>query len=155
MKTIIVYASKYGAAGVAAQRIADKINGAAVHNLKNGNAKIADYDCVIIGGSIYAGMIRKEVKKFVTQNLEALIQKKIGLFISSMEAENGMKYIESNFSPEIRRIAKATCCVGGIFDPKKAGFLDRFIMKIVAKKLVYMDTLNNKKIEEFAEAMKK
>jgi len=155
MKTIVICASKYGAAEIAAQKIADKINGAVVHNLNKGGVAPAEYDCVIIGGSIYAGRIRGEVKKFVKQNTAVLMQKKLGLFISAMESKNEKQYLESNFPPELLRTAKATCCAGGIFDPKKAGFFDRVVMKIVAKKLVYINTIDDEKIARFAEAMQK
>jgi len=43
---------------------------------------------------------------------------------------------------------------GGIFDPAKANFLEKLIMKIVVKQSGYINTIDNEKISEFAEAMK-
>jgi hypothetical protein len=44
--------------------------------------------------------------------------------------------------------------LGGIFDPKKAGFAERLIMKAAAKLSDYSDTIDNDKIEKFVEVMK-
>ena len=80
MKTLILYATKYGAAREAAQRIAKHMNGAVLHDLKQKNVPaLADFDCVIIGSSIYVGAIRKEAKTFLTQNADDL-QKKNWVF---------------------------------------------------------------------------
>jgi menaquinone-dependent protoporphyrinogen oxidase len=58
MKTLILYATKHGAAHEAAQRIAKHLDGAVLHDLKQGGVpSIAGYDCVIIGGSIYTDTI--------------------------------------------------------------------------------------------------
>ena len=153
MKTIILYATKHGAAGVIAQQIADRIKGAAIHNLKQGGVSLAGYDCVIIGSSIYAGRARKEARAFVTQNADVLKQKKLGLFLSTMETSNDNTYFESNYPKEIVQAAKAMSCPGGIFDPKKAGGMERFIIKLIKKKVVYMDNIDYNKIDQFAKTM--
>ena len=153
MKTIIIYATKHGAAGEVAQRISGKIKGSAVHNLKQGKISLADYDCVIIGASIYAGSIRKEAKTFVTQNAELLLQKKFGLYISGLETSKEKEFFETNFSKDILEKAKATALLGGIFDPKKAGPIERLIIKIIKKKVIFVNTINDAKIEQFAKTM--
>ena len=42
---------------------------------------------------------------------------------------------------------------GGIFDPKKAGFVARLIMKAVTKQSGFVDTIDNGKIEQFTDEM--
>ncbi|MFW5787717.1 MAG: flavodoxin domain-containing protein [Halanaerobiales bacterium] len=74
MRTLIVYASKYGCTEKAVNRLADYLGeGTQLLNLINEDNKIIkleEYDTVVVGGSIHAGNIQKEVKKFceVTAN---------------------------------------------------------------------------------------
>ena len=155
MKTIILYATKYGAAAEIAKRIATQINGAVMHDLKQSNIPdITGFDCVIIGSSVYAGMFRKEAKIFLSQNAEILRQKKFGLFVSGISPDEGKKAFADNVPNDVLQSAKSAVFLGGIFDPKKAGFMERLIMKVVAKQSVYTDTIDNEKIKKFAEAMK-
>ena len=155
MKTLILYATKYGAAAEIAKRIAEKIDGAVVHDLKQGGIPdIAGFDCIIIGSSVYAGMFRKEAKTFLSENTDVLRQKKLGLFISGMSSDEEQKMFTDNVPKDLIESAKATVMPGGLFDPKKAGFFARLIMKAVTKQSGYVDTIDNGKIEQFAEVMK-
>jgi len=154
MKTIIIYATKYGAAGEIAQRIASKIDGAVVHNLKKSVPSLEEYDCIILGSSVYAGMIRKEAKYFLSQYGDVLKNKTFGLFLSGLDRGSNEAFFTANFSPEILQNSKAKSFIGGIYDPKKAGFMERFIMRMITKQSGYIDTIKDSKIEKFAEAMK-
>ena len=155
MKTIILYASKRGAAAEIARRVAEKIGGAALHDLKKGGVpSIGEFDCVIVGGSLYVGMIRKEAKAFVARNADALRGKKLGLFLSGLEADKEKEYFDANFPADILRAAKAAGFLGGIFDPQKAGFVERLVMKAVAKQSAYVNTIDDSKIDQFVKALK-
>jgi menaquinone-dependent protoporphyrinogen oxidase len=155
MKTLILYATKNGASAEIARRIASRIDGAVVHDLKQDGLPALDgFGCVIVGGSLYAGMVRKEAKAFVTQNAAALLEKKLGLFLSGLDGSKEKEYFAANFPAEILQAAKAASFLGGIFDPKKAGFFGRLVMRIVAKRAAYTDTIDDGKIAEFAEAMR-
>jgi menaquinone-dependent protoporphyrinogen oxidase len=150
MKTLILYATKHGAAREIAERIAKGMDGAAVHDLGRGNAPgLAGYDCVILGGSVYAGAVRKEVKEFIAANTDALRQKRLGLFLSGMHTAAEKEAVEASFPPALLKAAKAVCLPGGIFDPKKAGFLERMVAKAVMKASAYTSTIDDKKIERF------
>lgn len=155
MKTLILYATKHGAAREAARRIADKIDGAVLHYLKQGGVPpLAGFDCVIIGSSVYVGSFRKEAKTFLAQNAEVLRSKRLGIFLCGMDASQEQAYLKANVPPDILQTAKGACFLGGIFDPKKAGAMGRFIMKAVAKQSEYTDTIDNEKIAQFAEGMR-
>jgi menaquinone-dependent protoporphyrinogen oxidase len=154
MKTLILYATKHGAAREIAARIAKRMDGAAVHDLGRGNApEITGYDCVIIGGSVYAGAVRKDVKEFIAANTDALRQKRLGLFLSGMRTTAEKETFEANFPPALLNAAKAVCFPGGIFDPNKAGFLERMVAKAVMKATAYTSTIDDKKIERFVREM--
>ena len=155
MKTLILYATKHGAARITAERIAQKIPGAVCHDLKQANIPtLADFDCVIFGSSINVGSIRKEAKAFLAQNADCLKEKKLGLFLCGLQENEEKQFFASNFPPDILTAAKATAFLGGIFDPKKAGFMERVIIKAVAKLPEYADRIDNAKIERFAEIMR-
>ena len=156
MKTIILYATKYGATAEIAKRIADRIDGATIHDLKNNNIpELSEFGCVIIGSSLYIGLIRKEAKVFLSKHDEVLRNKSIGLFLSGLDQEYAsQEYLEKNFPQELLLTAKATCFPGGIYDPEKAGWFDRFILRAAKKSTVYSDTIDDSMIEQFVMAMK-
>jgi len=155
MKTLILYASQYGATREIARRIADRIDGAVIHNLKQSDVpSITEFDCVIIGSSLYAGMIRREAKAFLAKNSEGLYNKTLGLFLSGLEPANEQACFEKNFPSEILRSAKATCFPGGVYDPEKSGLLHKFMLKIAGVQMAYMDTIDNALIERFVESLR-
>ena len=155
MKTIILYATKNGAAAEIAKRIAGQIDGAVTHDLKQEPVPpLADFDCVIVGTSIYAGTVRKEAKEFLTINSGALCEKKLGLFISGMSKENEEGVLSTCFPEDVLKAATASNVLGGIFDPKKSGFFARMIMKVVTKQSGYVDNIDDDKITQFVDKIK-
>jgi menaquinone-dependent protoporphyrinogen oxidase len=157
MTTLILYATKYGAAQEIAQRIKNRMDNAVLHNLKDENIPALDqFDCVVIGSSLYAGSIRKEAKKFMALYADSLKGKKIGLFLSGIGGENEKSErtcINNNFPDVILKASKVSFVLGGAFDPKKAGLFDRLIMRIVTRKSGYINTISDKKIDLFVEAL--
>jgi menaquinone-dependent protoporphyrinogen oxidase len=154
MKTLILYASKHGATAEIARRIADKMGGTALHDLKGSGAPdLAGYDCIIVGSAVYAGMILKEAKEFVTQNTDILCKKQLGLFICGLDASRERACLEANIPRELMQSVKAARHLGGIFDPKKANVMERFIIKAVAKQSGYSDTTDEGRIVQFTQDM--
>ena len=154
MKTLILYATKHGAAREIAKRIADRMDDATIHDLGQRNTPdISGFDCIVFGSSIYVGMIRKEAKAFLSQNEEIFNNKRFGLFLSGMDPSGGNDLFDANFPQNILQKAKATSFLGGIYDPKKAGFLERLIMNAATKQSKYLSTIDDGRIEEFIEAL--
>jgi len=156
MNTLILYATKHGAAQEIAKRIANQMDGAVLHDLKEGHLPaLASFDCVIIGSSLYAGSIRKEAKAFLAQNATQLDGKQVGLFLSALSTgEEAKKVFDTNFPAELLQKAKAVSSLGGIFDPKKANIAERLIMKVVTKQSGYISTVDDEKIRQFVALMK-
>ena len=149
MKTLILYASKYGAAREIAERIAKKIDNAVVCDLKQDTPPLSQFDCVICGSSLYAGSIRKEARAFLADNADELSKKKLGLFLSGFAPDSADNDFAKNFPAKVIQAARAKAHLGGIFDPKKAGAPERFIIKIVMKQTGYIDSINDEKIAGF------
>ena len=153
--TLILYATKHGATADIASRIAQLIDDSVIHELNQDQIPSLDgFDCVIIGSSVFAGMIRKEAKSFIKQNADILCTKNLGLFLSAMDMSGEKKFFEENIPEEIRQSAIAASVLGAVFDPKKAGFFERLIMRTVTKQSGYINTIDDEKIRQFAETIK-
>ena len=151
MRTIIFYATKYGAAREAAERLSGYIDDVVVHDLQAGHLPdLAGFDTVILGSAIYAGSIRKEAKAFLAAHKSELMQKRLGFYLCGISKEEEQVCFEKNFPKELLQKATATSLFGGIFDPKKANMAERLIMKAAAKQSGYVDTIDNEKIKQFA-----
>ena len=151
MKTLIAYATNQGTTEKVALKIAEGLEGETtlVNLKKDKNPAFAEFDRIVIGGSIHAGGIQKEVKEFATKNLSSLLTKKTGLFICCMEEENPEKYLEQFFPAELRDAALATVCPGGEFLFEKMNFIERAIIKKMAKTDQNVSKIDNEKIKEF------
>lgn len=156
MDTLIVYESKHGCTEKCANVLKGKLDGRVdVINLKN-TPKIdfSKYEKVIIGGSIYIGKTQKEVLKFSSENLEDLKEKEIGLFICGMQSEEILeKELNENFPKELLEIAKAKEYFGGEFIFDKLGFMEKEIVKRVAKVNSDKSNILKENIAKFAEKM--
>lgn len=156
MNTLIAYASKNGCTQSCAEKLAKRLEGKVeLHDLKSGKAvNLSDYDKVIVGGSVYVGKVQKEASDFCTQNMEALKNKKLGLFICGMQSEENLAMeLNAAYPQELMANAVARECFGGEFIMKKLGFMEKAIVKVVAK--TNQDTSNIREdiIEGFAKAM--
>ncbi|MDR2956733.1 MAG: flavodoxin domain-containing protein [Coriobacteriales bacterium] len=154
MKTLVLYATKYGAARKIAESLAESLSDADLCNIKEGYpTNFAKYDCVIIGSSVYAGSIRPEAKAFIAQAVSALEGKRLGLFICGMDAQRYEDCLKKNYPAEILQQAVVTDFLGGIFDPAKANFAERTIFRAASKLSSYQNTIDVEKIKQFAQAM--
>jgi len=154
MKTLILYATKYGAAREIAQKIAGIIDGSEIRDLKEGGIPpLSEYDCVIVGSSIYVGKIRKEARTFIAENSDALCGKRLGLYISGFEPQSAEACFKSNFPEKLLSHATVTAFLGGILDPKKAGGFDLFLLRAAKVSAGYMNTISDVEIKRFAEAL--
>lgn len=163
MKTLIAYATKYGATKECAQRIGKKLPGEVdLHELTKGeNVDLTPYDTVIIGSSVYIGKPRKEAKDFCKRHLDVLLQKRTGLFLCCIQDSD--KAVAEQFSvaypAPLREHASALGALGGIVNHQHLSKIDAFIMKLVAGDLLkktghgVISTLSEENIERFAQLM--
>jgi len=152
MKTLILYATKHGGAADIARRIADKMGDATLHNLSaDGRCPppLQNFNNIILGSSIYAGAIRKELKGFLAKiPSDTKIQ---GIFLSSFEEND--EYFTKNFPTHILGNIRVKAFLGGIFDPSKAGGIERTIVKAVMKQTKYTNTITDEKITQFVKQL--
>ena len=154
MKTLIVYSTKYGSVEKVAMKLKEKLTGEVeTANVKSKPA-IDKYDTVILGGSIYAGNIQKDMRRFIKDNLNALQQKRIGLFIcaGTSKDEVAASYLEKCYPQELHNKALAKANLGYEYDLERFSFIDRLIVRIVGVKKSG-SVFYEQKIAEFAAAM--
>lgn len=135
MKTLVMYGSKYGATEICAKKIAQKLGaGVDLVNLKSQKeVALAKYDTIIVGSSIYAGQMRKEVRTYIKAHESELAQKKIGIFLSCFDEKAMGEYIEKNIPQTIRQQVKGNVCCGGALYFEKMNFLEKFLLKQISK----------------------
>jgi len=154
MSTVILYASKYGATQKIASIIADKIPNASLIDLKCANsATIENFDTVIIGSAIYAGLIRKEAKDFIEKSQTTLLKKNIALFISGISEDAQELFFKNNFPASLLQHSKANMLLGGIFDPSKTNAIERTIVKLITKNSNYFSSIDDSKITAFIDKL--
>lgn len=157
MRTLIVYASKYGCTEKAVNRLADYLGeGTQLLNLINEDAKIIkleEYDTVAVGGSIYAGNIQKEVKKFCSENINILLQKQLGLFICCGFSEKVEEQLENSFANKLLEHAAVTGYFGYEFNFDRMGLMSRFMVKTLAKVKENKSEIKHENIKEFVDKL--
>ncbi|MDZ7837852.1 MAG: flavodoxin domain-containing protein [Actinomycetota bacterium] len=110
MSTLILYATRYGCTEKCANQLSDKIKGQVeVKNLaRSKDITMEPYSQIILGGSIMAGKINKEVAGYVKKNFRCLLNKKVGLFLCCLEhGKQAEKQMEAGFGTQLTERAIA------------------------------------------------
>ena len=156
MKTLVVYASNHGCTEKNAQKLKEKLkHDVIVKNVKDwGNADLADFELIIIGGSIHAGKIQGKIKTFCKKNLDLLLTKKIALFISCMEkGEKAEKQFKLAFPADLIEISVANGFFGGEFILEQMNFIVRKMIKKIAKIEKSVSDISEENIRKFIDML--
>ena len=152
MKTLIIYATKNGATKIIAERISHVINDSTLCDVKNSaGLSISDYDCIILGSPLTAGKINKEITSFINNHSDELLSKRTGLFLSGLQETGHEECFKQNFSQELLDNSIDRAFLGGVFNPEKCNFLERKIIKVIAKFDSYTSTIDDDKIATFGQ----
>jgi len=136
MKNVIIYSSKHGFTKKCAEMLKEGLkDGSNLINLKdNPIIDLNDYQVIILGSSVYAGNIQKDMKEFINNNLKVLLEKNTGLFTCNMhkreEAEEQLKKV---FPLELIERSFVVTFFGGGFDFSKMNFIEKQIVKKIVK----------------------
>ena len=88
MKTLILFASRYGATEEIAYMLKSAIGGdVTLCNIRDRSISLEGYDTVIIGSCVYMFKLDKHIKRFLRRNEKTLLGKKLGM--SQVWDENG------------------------------------------------------------------
>jgi menaquinone-dependent protoporphyrinogen oxidase len=83
MSTLVLYASLTGNTKAVAEYIAEKTNGVAM-DIKNAPNDLSKYDTVIFGSRVHAGGVSKPMQKYIGENYDILLQKKVAYYLCCM-----------------------------------------------------------------------
>ena len=159
MKTAIIYISKYGTTEKVAHSIAEKLketNEVELFSLKkNPHPDISGFERVILGSSIYMGQASGKMKAFCKTNESVLLQKKTGLFVCGMhpDKEQQDKELKGAYPEAMLKKADATGFLGGAFLFEQMNFMERAIIKKIAKTTTSVQGIDWEAMEEFVERL--
>ncbi len=132
MRNLIVYSTKYGFVRKCVSKLKLKLNNETeiVDAASKQFPDLDNYNCVILGGSIYAGKIQNNLTKYIKKNLEKLLLKNIALFVcSGAEEVKAEPYLKSSFPEKLFNHARSKEVFGGEFILEKLTAIERFVLK--------------------------
>lgn len=153
MSAMIVYMTKHGCTEKAATMLKEHLGGDVklVDLKRNKKPDLSGHDTIIIGGSIHAGSIQSEIRKFCESNGEVLLGKRLGLYICCMyEGEVAEKQFDEAYPEDLRRHAAVTGLFGGALLLEKMNFIERKVIKKIAKIEESVSRIDDEAIREFA-----
>jgi menaquinone-dependent protoporphyrinogen oxidase len=156
MNSVIIYSSKYGCtadcARVLKSRLSSDTSLVDIDKTKDGII-LEKYDTVILGSSIYVGKVSKKIIILCNDNTELLCSKNLGIFLCCGFSNEFKAYLSANFQPKLIKSAKAVEAFGGEAKIDKMSFIDRTIMKTVAKGKYEKFSISTENIADFASKM--
>ena len=135
MKTLILYSGTHGVTAKCAEELARRLGKPAdVQRLTSGTGPdLAKYDEVILGSSVLAGNLQKNMKAFCDTHKQELLGKKLGLFVSCMNEENPVGYLQSGLPADLVSHAVVLAKIGGGFFFSDMNVFERFLLKSISK----------------------
>lgn len=134
MKTLIVYATKYGCTKDCAKLLKDRLTGeVTITTISDCRYNLDQFDAIIIGGSVYMGKIQKSITNFCKKNEAILLQKKVGLFASCYTPTDTKSYLNTLFPQSLLDHAICAALVGGRMDYEKMNFAYRKLFQSLKK----------------------
>ncbi len=153
MKTLLVYETTHGCTEKCARKLSELLDTEAdiVRLRRAGRINLGQYDTIIIGGSIHAGMMQSRVRNFCYEHYERLKKKKLGLFICCMEeGERAEEQFNNAFPGEFRNGAVARGIFGGEFDFDRMNFFQRAIVRKLKGVNATVSKISEEEIIRFA-----
>ena len=153
MKILIAYSTKYGTTKKCVDYLKDKLTGDVdvIFIDKDKKTDLTKYDCFIVGGSIYMGLLRSATRKFCEKYLEQLKTKKLGLFVCHMDKDTPADELIEKHYPQLVEHAVAKSGFGGATKISEMNRFHKFIFLKVAKTTEDEDFINYSEIDKFAD----
>lgn len=155
-KVAIVYATKYGTTEKVARHIAQLLDGNATL-IKLKETKLPDlaaYDCIVVGGSVYAGKMQPRVTAFCARYMDVLLQKRVALFMCAMNIKEYDQELANAYPEQLRSHAVCVSIAGGEFLFDRMNFIERFLVRKISGITATVSKLDYEKIEELVAAVK-
>ena len=123
MKTLILFASRYGATEEIAYMLKSAVGGdVTVRNIRERCITLDGYDTVIIGSCVYMFKLDKHIRHFLRRNEKTLMGKRLGVYLCCYTTPGTEGYLEHFFSPELLAHAAAKDILGGKMQYEKMSY---------------------------------
>lgn len=157
MKTLIVYATKYGSAEKAAEKLKEKLQGdvTLINVMEEIPPALEEFVNVILGGSIYMGKVQQKLISFIKSNISELMKKRVGIYICAAlnPQEKVMRELYEAFPELLYNKALAREVFGYEFHFEKMGFIERKMTSSIMGIKNSVSKLDEEAIESFARVM--
>lgn len=156
MKNLIIFTTKYGSVEKCSNLLKEKLNGdTTIVNLKKDPVpNLQDFDNIILGGSIYVGKIQKELTEFMNTNLDALLQKRVALFICAGEkGETLSTEFKGAFPAKLYEHAVAKEIFGDEIYIDKMNFFEKLALRFLKNVTESYSNLSEENIAKLAAAV--
>ncbi len=155
MKITVIFVSKYGTTSIISNKITASVNKHTIDviNLEEcPEPDMSGYDIILLGSPVYAGKILKSMDSFCKENQELLLSKKLALFVCGMhlDREVQQKELKEAYPAIVYQHAFSKVFLGGQFLFEKMNFIERFLVKRIAKTKRNVSNINEEEIREFA-----
>lgn len=153
MKILIAFASTHGCTEKCAKALASEINNdTLVVDLQSDPLPdLRDFDTIIVGGSIHAGRIQKEVTRFCADYHDTLLNKRLAFFLCCGDAERFEEQLAKVFPPKLLERAVAKGYFGYEIWLNKLNWLVRIIIKKLMRIKSSQSNILHDNISTFAE----
>lgn len=152
MKTLVAFASRQGCSEKSA-RLIQRVLGSDCDIVDldiESDVDLAPYETVIVGGPIYYGRLRASVRFFCERYLSELLKRRIGLYICCMQrGEVALQELRDAYPPELLARASATGIFGGEIHMERISFIERFIVRSVARTEYSVTTFSEERVARF------
>lgn len=150
MKTLIVYATRHGTTRECSEKLAAILQGDVVVSPVTDAPDLDSFDGVILGGPIYAGKLNRKLRSFYENHRDALLTKRLGLFICCMDEAHAEEEFRNAYPGRLLDAARAKGVLGGAFDFDRLSWFERMIVRKVAKVKESVSRISDDAIEDFA-----
>ena len=144
MKILIAYASKNGSTRDCVLRLAERMHQANVTlaDLGEGTPDIDLYDVVVFGSSVRFGKFLPAATRFLKENKDQLLQKKLALFLCCGYAHEYEYYLQKLFPEELLKHSLQTLYFGGTLRKDGLSFFDKLVVRSMRASIFENDIEN-------------
>ena len=156
MNTLIIYMSHHGTTRKIVRQLQEKLGKEETMIAELEQEQLPDlnsFSTILIGGSIHMGQIQPAIKRFCSENMTLLLEKRIGLFLCFMNKEQGQREFENAFPAELRNHAVANGLFGGELLLDQMNFIEKLVVKKISHVHENVTEINEEAVESFWQAL--
>ena len=156
MRVLIAFRSRYGTTEACSRSLAGQLKAdtECVDLARRGNVDARPFDVVLIGGSIYGGKIQREVTWFCDRGREALLERRVGIFLCCLyRGERAQAQLKAAFPSWLTAHAFSSGLFGGALRYDRLRLLDRLLLRGLAHPAGDVSTVRTEAIEAMAQAV--